>query len=89
MTLIGFDIFTSNRVIAKIADRDFDLVSEGIKFKNNVICLKRYEPAQECAGDICRFWHLLSNGATAKIELRDIDKLLKVNDLKFVYVWNG
>ena len=35
-------------------------------------------------GDICRFWHLLSNGEISKIVFRDLDLHYKVKNLKLV-----
>ena len=36
---------------------------------------------QKIVGDICRFWHLPSNGVIAKIILRDLDLLFEVKIL--------
>ena len=41
------------------------------------ISLNRSELAQNCVGDICRFWHLSSIDEIAEIALRDLDLLLK------------
>ena len=38
--------------------------------------------------DVCRYWHLPSNGVIEKIALRDLDLLLGSKDLNFLYVWN-
>ena len=56
-----------------------------LKVKNKkIISLKRSELAQKCVRDICRFWHLPSNAAIAKIVLHDLDLLFEGKNLKIL-----
>ena len=40
---------------------------------------------QKCVEAICRFLHVPSNVVIAKIALRDLDLLLEVKNVKFLY----